>query len=154
MITLDPGMAFGTGLHPTTRGCLELLQTIQPTPARVLDVGSGSGILGLAALRLGADHVVALDTDPLAVEATAANAERNGLGARVEAALGTLPEVPLERFSLVVANLVAAVLIDLAPRLDREGGRSGWRTGQPVSVAGGAATGVPWPYGPQRRSRR
>jgi ribosomal protein L11 methyltransferase len=110
MITLDPGMAFGTGLHPTTRGCLELLQTIQPMPARVLDVGSGSGILGLAALRLGAEHVAALDTDRLAVEATGANAERNGLG--------TLPEVPVERFSLVLANLVAAVLIDLAPRLE------------------------------------
>ena len=118
MITLDPGMAFGTGLHPTTRGCLELLQTIQPMPARVLDVGSGSGILGLAALRLGAEHVAALDTDRLAVEATGANAERNGLGARVEAALGTLPEVPLERLSLVLANLVAAVLIELAPRLE------------------------------------
>jgi ribosomal protein L11 methyltransferase len=87
-------------------------------PARVLDVGSGSGILGLAALRLGAEHVAALDTDRLAVEATGANAERNGLGARVEAALGTLPEVPLERFSLVLANLVAAVLVELAPRLE------------------------------------
>ena len=117
VITLDPGMAFGTGLHPTTRGCLELLQTIEPIPARALDVGSGSGILALAALRLGASHVVARDTDPLAVEATAANAERNGFGGRVGAELGTLPEVAAERFELVLANLVAAVLVELAPRL-------------------------------------
>jgi ribosomal protein L11 methyltransferase len=125
VITLDPGMAFGTGLHPTTRGCLELLQRIRPMPARVLDVGSGSGILGLAALRLGAERVVALDTDPLAVAATAANAERNGLAARVDVGLGTLPEAAVERFSLVLANLVAAVLVELAPRLEAHLGAEG-----------------------------
>ena len=125
VISLDPGMAFGTGLHPTTRGCLELLQTIRPMPARALDVGCGSGILSLAALRLGAEHVVALDTDPLAIEATSANAERNGLGARVDAALGTLTEVAAERFSLIVANLVAAVLVELAPRLAAHLARGG-----------------------------
>jgi ribosomal protein L11 methyltransferase len=116
-IVLDPGMAFGTGLHPTTRGCLRLLQEISPMPDRVLDVGCGSGILGLAALRLGADRVVGLDTDPLAVEATRANAERNGLADRLEAAVGTLPARAGETYLLVLANLVAAVLIELAPRL-------------------------------------
>ena len=116
-ITLDPGMAFGTGLHPTTRGCLELLQEHAPMPATVLDVGCGSGILALAALRLGARRAIGLDTDPLAVEATRANADRNGLGARIEVVEGSLPVVPAERHALVLANLVAAVLVDLAPRL-------------------------------------
>jgi len=116
-ITLDPGRAFGTGLHPTTRGCLELLQEQEPMPATVLDVGCGSGILALAALRLGAQRAIALDTDPVAVEATRANAARNGLGGRVEAVEGSLPAAATERHPLVLANLVAAVLIDLAPRL-------------------------------------
>ena len=116
-IVLDPGMAFGTGLHPTTRGCLELLQEVSPMPARVLDVGCGSGVLSLAALRLGAVHATALDTDSLAVAATRANAERNGLAGGVEAREGTLLPKAEERYELVLANLVAAVLVDLAPRL-------------------------------------
>ena len=116
-IILDPGMAFGTGLHPTTRGCIELLQQVSPMPERVLDVGCGSGVLALAALRLGATHADALDTDALAVAATRANAERNGLAASVEVTEGTLPAEPAERYELVLANLVAAVLVDLAPRL-------------------------------------
>jgi ribosomal protein L11 methyltransferase len=117
-IRLDPGMAFGTGLHPTTRGCLALLQRIAPMPSRVLDVGSGSGILALAALRLGAGHVDCLDTDAEAVRATLANATANGLAARVTATQGTLPATPDgEPYPLVLANLVAAVLVELAPRL-------------------------------------
>lgn len=116
-VTLDPGMAFGTGLHPTTRGCLELLQSVEPIPDRVLDVGCGSGILSLAALRLGAAHAVGIDTDPLSVTASRENAERNGLADRYEARHGTLPEVAAEPYPLVLANLVAAVLVDLAPAL-------------------------------------
>ena len=112
-LRLDPGMAFGTGLHPTTRGCLTLLQEISPMPPVVLDVGSGSGILALAALRLGAERAVCYDTDPLAVEATLANAEANGLADRVTASLGSLPATG-EPYPLVAANLVAAALIDLA----------------------------------------
>ena len=116
-ITLDPGMAFGTGLHPTTRGCLELLQEVSPMPASVLDVGCGSGILGLASLRLGAERAVGMDTDPLAVEAARTNADRNDLGDRFEVREGTLPETADERYPLVLANLVAAVLVELAARL-------------------------------------
>jgi ribosomal protein L11 methyltransferase len=115
-LRLDPGMAFGTGLHPTTRGCLTLLQEISPMPPVVLDVGSGSGILALAALRLGAERAVCYDTDPLAVEATMANAAANGLADRVTATCGSLPTT-VEPYPLVVANLVAAVLIDLAEPL-------------------------------------
>jgi ribosomal protein L11 methyltransferase len=117
VIRLDPGMAFGTGLHPTTRACLELLQTADPMPAAVLDVGTGSGILALAALQLGASRVVGYDTDQLAVEASTANALANDLGDRFAAQHGTLPELAAEFFPLVVANLVAAVLVELAPRL-------------------------------------
>ena len=118
-ITLDPGMAFGTGLHPTTRGCLEMLQDFTPAPERVLDVGCGSGILALAALRLGAAHAVGLDTDALAVTAARENAERNGLGARFEAREDTLPATAGDRYPLVLANLVAAVLVTLAQPLAR-----------------------------------
>lgn len=116
-ITLDPGMAFGTGLHPTTRGCLQLLQGVEPMPAEVLDVGCGSGILALAALRLGAARGVGLDTDPLAIRAAAENAERNGLADRFEVRLGTLVLPAPRRYPLVLANLVATVLVDLAPAL-------------------------------------
>ncbi|MBA3688611.1 MAG: 50S ribosomal protein L11 methyltransferase [Chloroflexi bacterium] len=117
-LRLDPGMAFGTGLHPTTRGCLTLLQEISSMPSVVLDVGSGSGILALAALRIGAERAICYDTDPLAVEATLANAEANGLADRVTAHPGSLPRKPVvEPYRLVLANLVAAVLIDLAEPL-------------------------------------
>jgi ribosomal protein L11 methyltransferase len=117
VIRLDPGMAFGTGLHPTTRGCLELLQQRTPMPSRVLDVGTGSGILGLAALRLGAERVVGFDTDPLAIEASTANAEANDMSTGFEPRLGTLPATPDDPYPLVLANLVASVLVELAPRL-------------------------------------
>ena len=87
-------------------------------PSVVLDVGSGSGILALAALRLGAERAVCYDTDPLAVEATLANAEANGLADRVTAHPGSLPAAPTGNpFQLVLANLVAAVLVDLAEAL-------------------------------------
>ena len=117
LLRLDPGMAFGTGLHPTTRSCLRLLQQVRPMPPILLDVGSGSGILSLAGLLLGAERAVCLDTDPLAVEATRANAHANGLGDRVDARAGSLPTQANERFPLVVANLVASVLVELTPRL-------------------------------------
>jgi ribosomal protein L11 methyltransferase len=116
-IELDPGMAFGTGLHPTTRGCLSMLQDLEPMPSHVLDVGIGSGILAIAALRLGANHAVGIDTDPLAVEAALANAERNGLGDRLAVTAGTLPAAPEHTYPLILANLVAAVLVELSPRL-------------------------------------
>jgi ribosomal protein L11 methyltransferase len=110
-------MAFGTGLHPTTRACLELLQRVEPMPGAVLDVGCGSGILGIAALRLGVDSVLGYDTDPIAVETSLANARANDVADRFVVRRGPLPEVAEVRFPLVLANLVAAVLIELAPRL-------------------------------------
>ncbi|HWP62274.1 MAG TPA: 50S ribosomal protein L11 methyltransferase [Candidatus Binatia bacterium] len=130
VLALDPGMAFGTGLHPTTRLCLLALEGLGDggalgSASRVLDLGSGSGILGIAAAKLGAGSVLALDTDPIAVEATTANARRNGLARRIEARQGSLPS-GAEPFDVVLANLVASLLVELAPRLAAEvvpGGR-------------------------------
>ncbi|HEX2141342.1 MAG TPA: 50S ribosomal protein L11 methyltransferase [Candidatus Limnocylindria bacterium] len=114
-VRLDPGMAFGTGLHPTTRGCLTLLQRSGPMPERVLDVGCGSGILALAALRLGASRANCFDTDATAVAATLANAAANDLADRLTVEQGSLPMRPVnEPYPLVLANLVAAVLVRLA----------------------------------------
>ena len=130
VVSLDPGMAFGTGLHPTTRLCLAGVEQWADVgrleDARVLDVGCGSGILAVAAALLGAQSVVGIDTDPLAVKATRSNAALNGLAARIEARRGSLPMPSPEQFDLVLANLVASVLVDLAAELAedlRPGGR-------------------------------
>ena len=124
VIALDPGMAFGTGLHPTTRLCLVELEALADEGilgpgSRVLDIGCGSGILGIAAGLLGAAAIVGLDSDPIAIEATLANARRNRLGRRLRARRGSVPsgEPP---FDVVVANLVAGVLCDLAEALRDE----------------------------------
>ncbi len=123
VLALDPGMAFGTGLHPTTRLCLAGVESLADRGrldgGRVLDVGCGSGILALAALRLGAARAVGVDTDPIAIEATHANAARNHLARRVRARAGTLPTGD-EPFDVVLANLIAGVLMPLAPALRDE----------------------------------
>jgi ribosomal protein L11 methyltransferase len=123
VLALDPGMAFGTGLHPTTRLCLAAIESLADRGAlaetRVLDVGCGSGILALAALRLGAATAVGIDTDPIAIEATTANARRNALARRVRVVPGSLPSGE-PSFDVVLANLIASVLVRLAPRLRDE----------------------------------
>jgi ribosomal protein L11 methyltransferase len=123
VLALDPGMAFGTGLHPTTRLCLAALEVVadrgELAGARVLDVGCGSGILAIAAVKLGAASAFGVDTDPVAEEATLANARRNRLIRRVHAREGSLPsdEAP---FDVVLANLIAGVLVPLAGPLRDE----------------------------------
>jgi len=123
VVVLDPGMAFGTGLHPTTRLCLLGLEALAERGAlagrRVLDVGSGSGILSLAAVRLGAASVLALDLDPIAVEATAANARRNHLARRIRARQGSLPSGG-PAVDVLVANLIGSLLVRLAAELAAE----------------------------------
>jgi ribosomal protein L11 methyltransferase len=113
-ITLDPGMAFGTGLHPTTQQCLEAVSYLDLEGLRVLDVGTGSGILAIAAAKRGAREVVGVDTDPLAVRAAKENAEANGVA--VDARSGSAADVD-GAFDVVLANLVGPVLVQVAPHL-------------------------------------
>ena len=112
VLVLDPGMAFGTGLHPTTQMCLQALeQTVQPGNS-VLDVGTGSGILAIAAVKLGAGQVRAFDTDILAVEATQSNAAQNGIDT-MNIHQGIMTDVPVTSWDIVVVNILAHVIVSL-----------------------------------------
>jgi ribosomal protein L11 methyltransferase len=114
-VILDPGMAFGTGLHPSTRLCMAALERVMTPGDAVLDVGCGSGILSIAAARLDAGSVLATDIDPVAVGATRENCQRNGVDRLVEVREGTLPD-PAERpegWSVIVVNILAEVIVQL-----------------------------------------
>ena len=123
VLKMDPGSAFGTGSHPTTRLCLEALEQQPPATLRVADLGCGSGVLGLAALALGARQVLAVDTDSLAVSATADNAALNGLSAdalrvrqgSVEVLQNLLAQQPAD---LLLCNILAPVIEALAPSFE------------------------------------
>jgi ribosomal protein L11 methyltransferase len=136
VIRLDPGMAFGTGLHPSTRLCLQVIERLAHRGAAVLDVGTGSGILSIAAAKLGCSPVVALDTDPLAVQVAQENVELNGVAEQVRLVHGsidagaegvrihseanysqTTSELPVGAYDLVVANIIAEVIVGLSPAL-------------------------------------
>lgn len=118
VLVIEPGRAFGTGHHGTTAGCLELLDALVggAPPARALDLGTGSGILAIAAARLGVTEVLACDSDPDAVAAAGANAARNGVGDRVRAVLADAATLAVEPAPLVLANLLAAAHRALAAR--------------------------------------
>lgn len=121
-LILDPGMAFGTGSHPTTRLCLEWLEREVKGGERMLDYGCGSGILAMAAAKLGASHVAGVDIDPQAVDAARANAERNA----VIAIFADSAEPVAGEYDLVVANILSNPLRVLAPAICahvRSGGR-------------------------------
>jgi ribosomal protein L11 methyltransferase len=120
IIRLDPGLAFGTGTHPTTHMCLRWIAGHPPAGSRVLDYGCGSGILAMGAGRFGAREIVAVDIDPAAVEATRVNAASNG----VELHTG-LPDQASGSFDLVLANILATPLKVLAPLLCQHVGPSG-----------------------------
>jgi ribosomal protein L11 methyltransferase len=114
MVRLDPGLAFGTGTHPTTALCLQMLDALPLQDRSVIDYGCGSGILGIAALKLGAAHVIAVDIDPQALLATRDNALRNGVSPNIET---REPPATLPPADCVVANILAGPLIELEPVL-------------------------------------
>jgi ribosomal protein L11 methyltransferase len=118
-IVLDPGMAFGTGGHPTTRLCLEALARHLAGGERVLDVGTGSGILAIAAAKLGAHRILALDPDPIACRVARQNVWRNGVARRVRVRARALPRGAAGRYDVTVANLTALDLLVLLPSLAR-----------------------------------
>lgn len=114
VIVLDPGQAFGTGDHPTTRMCLEYLEMQVASSNSVLDLGCGSGILAVGAKLVGAGETLAIDIDPIAVEVAKENITRNNV--EVKTAVGDVLELQLEsRWDIVVSNIISATLINLAP---------------------------------------
>jgi ribosomal protein L11 methyltransferase len=127
VLLLDPGMAFGTGLHPTTRLCLRALEELVAPGQRVLDVGAGSGILSIAAARLGASAVEAVEIDAVAAAVCQDNVDRNGVGELVSVRHGALAPSPGRPFDLILANITLRALLELHPLLAahlRPGGRA------------------------------
>ena len=117
-VKIDPSMAFGTGTHPSTQLCLELLEVYTQQGNAVIDVGCGSGILSIAALKLGASKAICVDIDAAAIKATLENSRANGVDDAVETGLGSVDEVRAKTFSVnqapvVLANILAPVIIRL-----------------------------------------
>ncbi len=131
VIKIDPGMAFGTGAHPTTKMCLESLERIcfnqsgGRLPDRVLDVGTGSGVLSIAAALMGATRITAVDIDPEAVRVTMENLELNGVERLVAASTTDLADLT-ELYGVVVANILAEELVRLASQLTARVAPGGW----------------------------
>lgn len=132
-IVVDPGRAFGTGAHPTTRLCLELLAELEP--ASVVDVGCGSGVLSIAAAKLGFGPVVAVDVDPQAIEATGRNAAANGVAIEAFAADATSDALP--HADVAIANIALAAVEAVVPRVGaRHAITSGYLASDAPSIAG------------------
>lgn len=119
-VMLDPGLAFGTGTHPTTALCLQWLDGLDLVGKTVVDFGCGSGILGIAALKLGAARVIGIDIDPQAIQASHDNAERNGVAGQIELYLPADQPQGVEA-DVVVANILAGPLRELAPLIAGHG---------------------------------
>ncbi|MFL7790796.1 MAG: 50S ribosomal protein L11 methyltransferase [Anaerolineae bacterium] len=131
VIDLDPGMAFGTGLHPTTQLCLEALEELVQPGAEVLDLGTGSGILAIAAAKLGARSVKAVDNDPVAVKTARENTITNDVQKAVHIAEGSLEDISGD-YDLVVVNILARVIAEML----REGLEKRVRPGGKMIAAG------------------
>ena len=115
VIELDPGMAFGTGTHETTRMCLEIMENTLKKGDTVLDIGTGSGILSIAAVKMGADFCCAVDIDPMAVKIVGENADINGVSEKITTVVGNLADEVSGKYDLVVANIIADAIIALSP---------------------------------------
>lgn len=115
VITLDPGQAFGTGDHPTTRGCLELLEKVGAEGKSVADIGCGSGILSVGAGLLGAESIVGVDVESAAVSSARENLARNNVCGEIIEGKGFEPLVESDSYDLVLSNIISAALINLAP---------------------------------------
>ena len=113
VIEIDPGMAFGTGTHETTSGCIQLMEKYMKPGDKVLDVGCGSGILSIAAALLGSRDILAIDIDPVAVEVTRENVELNNVSEYVDTRYGDLTKGVSYRADIVVANLMADLVMML-----------------------------------------
>jgi ribosomal protein L11 methyltransferase len=113
VLELDPGMAFGTGLHPSTQMCLQAIEKHMSAGSRVLDLGTGSGILAVAAAKLGAGSVLALDVDAVAVEAARENAARNHVDDRIQVEIGSLDRAASGAFDFALVNILASVIIQV-----------------------------------------
>ncbi len=113
VISIDPGAAFGTGTHATTSLCLELLEDIINTDSTVLDIGTGSGILGIASILLGAKNAVGVDIDPQSVKTAISNSEINGVAEKCEFLVGDLADKVSGKYNVLCANIVADVIIRL-----------------------------------------
>jgi len=136
VVAIDPGMAFGTGLHPSTQLSLAALEEFMRPGYQVLDVGTGSGILAIAAAKLGASYVLAVDTDMTAVRAARENVQHNQVADRIEVNLGSVlpPSQPLRikpmlvdsgQYDIILVNIIAEIIAEMAPalgRLSRPGG--------------------------------
>lgn len=119
VVVLDPGMAFGTGTHGTTYTCLQALSDYLQPGMRVCDVGTGSGILAIAAVKLSAGSVIATDNDSLAVRVARENAELNGVEECIDFRVASLLDGMDGPFDLVIANILAPVIVELIPQLAR-----------------------------------
>ncbi|HNW59721.1 MAG TPA: 50S ribosomal protein L11 methyltransferase [bacterium] len=119
LIEIDPEMAFGTGTHSTTRVCLRLLEAGLRPGARVLDIGTGTGILAIAAAKLGAGPIVAFDVDPVAAATARRNAVANGVHTGLDIFAGELADLPPQPFDLVLANIQRNVIVKMLPELRR-----------------------------------
>lgn len=117
VITMDPGMAFGTGTHETTSLCLEVLDERIRGGERMLDIGTGSGILAIAALKLGAATAEGVDIDPMCVRTAGENAARNGVQGRLKVLVGDLSDKASGVYNVITANIVAAAILSLAPHV-------------------------------------
>ena len=119
VIELDPGMAFGTGHHPTTRMCLEMLETLVKPYHAVLDLGCGSGILSIASAKMGSEKVIGIDNDETAIKVARENIKINGIGDSVSISNGSVPNKNIDKYSndIIVANISSKVILDLSKEI-------------------------------------